>query len=111
MEGFKGTPGPWRFSTQFGAVTVSKPGILEGDKTICDINYNVPTERVPEMDANAALITVAPELLEALMEIIKYHSKIPTGFIEGHLLGGTIPFQKGKQAITKALGLTTPWKP
>lgn len=97
MEGFKGTPGPWRYSTQFGAVTVSKPGILEGDKTICDINYNVPTERVPEMDANAALITVAPELLECLHEFV-------TSYYNKNVAEMEVLRLKSEAIVNKALG-------
>lgn len=49
-------------------------------------------------------ISASRDMLEALMDIVKYHSDKPTGLMEGHTLGGTIPFNKANMAIRKALG-------
>jgi hypothetical protein len=69
MMKFKGTPGKWRFSSQYDAITASKPGILEGSKNVCDISdhpnfdYTGATKR-----ANARLIAEAPELLQIAID-------------------------------------------
>lgn len=51
---------------------------------------------------DAQLIAAAPDLLEALQEILKYHSDKPTGLVEGHKLDGTPAFSKARSAIYKA---------
>lgn len=47
------------------------------------------------------IVSLNTELLEALQDIVNYHSNIETEF-KGHKLGGTIPFLKAQAAIKKA---------
>ena len=55
-----------------------------------------------EAEATAKVVAAAPLMLEALQEIVKYHSDKETGLIKGHTLGGTAPFQLAKTAIRNA---------
>ena len=72
MKEFKGTKGEWRYSDEFQCITVSKKGVIEGSKTICDISTHVGFDYSgKEFNANAKLIAAAPELLKALQTCLK----------------------------------------
>ncbi len=68
----KHTPGPWRV----GSSSVGGPTITTTDKrsTIADIRtfggVHCGGPQHPETDANARLIAAAPELLEALQDLV-----------------------------------------
>ncbi len=71
------TKGEWRFSDQYDLITVSKKGIIEGSKTICDLNLNVgDMENIDEMTANANLIAAAPDMYHALKHLKEWFSKL-----------------------------------
>lgn len=103
MSEFKGTIGNWRYSSEHSQVTTSEKGIVEGSKKICDISeYNKSFE---EFEANAKLIAAAPELLEALEELLHLHSCEQEGIASGQpsfddWIKAT---EKGNEAIQKAL--------
>jgi len=54
-----------------------------------------------ENNLNGITLETVLAMKDALEDIVKYHSDKPTGFIEGHTLGGTIPFEKAKSVIKK----------
>lgn len=65
----KHTPGPWKVIDRrphFGIVQVGKGGVIA----------TIPSNTIKSNDekqANAALIAAAPELLEALIDIVQAH--------------------------------------
>lgn len=65
----KHTPGEWRYSEEYKLVTTSRIGIIEGSKTICELPTfgHKPEE---ETNANGLLIAAAPDLLEALQQLV-----------------------------------------
>lgn len=75
MDKLKHTPGPWKI-TKYTETTISD----DNDRTIASAgSYNDGTESTYlENKANAKLITAAPEMLEALIEIRKWYEE--TGF-------------------------------
>ena len=80
MEGFKGTPGKWRYSSTWGDIKTESGGL------IAEVVVNGAE------DENGALLAAAPELLEAL---------------QGALLAQVLPefhAEKARAAIAKALG-------
>lgn len=92
---FKGTPAPWNYNDNIsGAITDSN-----GDKVVCA--HPVLYVNSKEMKANAHLIAAAPELLEALQKLLKYHDDfygIEPDEDPEH------PLAIAKAAIAKALG-------
>lgn len=67
MSEFMGTPGPWEVMNDDGEFKVVQSGSIEygdGWKSYCDICSEV------SMTQNARLIAAAPELLEALQEMV-----------------------------------------
>lgn len=70
MAVFIGTNKPWRTSKDFREVTTSKIGVLEGSKKICTMASYCKTD--DEVKANAKLIAAAPDLLEALQDILPF---------------------------------------
>lgn len=62
----KHTCGPWQFGTEFD-YTIVKPNYDSGERIICE--YLVSKESEVEDLANARLIALAPDLLEALRKI------------------------------------------
>lgn len=82
MSGFKGTPGEWAVG-------------MEGE-ILSDAGYIVmKTDLVHGNDNDLDLIAAAPELLEALQDVVDYHfGKTATA----------PAYLKAKAAIAKALG-------
>lgn len=97
MSAAKHTPGPWTFSRsdQFGdarfyvAQADGAPYTPHYSDVATLIAETVPSERVSIQEANARLIAAAPELLEALKDLMAMY-------------GG--PFLQGEAAISKAEG-------
>lgn len=90
MSGFKGTPGPWRavdkrpYSDGFSIFSGNQYVAFVGD-----------SDGVTDYLSNANLIAAAPELLEALQDVVDYHfGKTATA----------PAYLKAKAAIAKALG-------
>ena len=95
---FKGTKGKWRHSKMYDLVTTSKEGIVEGSKTICDINKDVSFDYSgKEALANTQLIVAAPELLKACKELIS--------LLSFHGYNNATEISEGNSAINKALGI------
>ncbi len=101
MQEFKGTPGPWRLeeedSSDHGIDAVSaidpKDGLqfevcevwgIDHDMSICEVSRS-----------NARLIAAAPDLLEALMELVD-KSPLDSSYL-----------QNARAAIAKALNTDT----
>ena len=106
------TPGPWiAKQNKFRGLSV---GIIREEKTnqfIADCRTNDPNEikygmrSVEEIDANARLIAAAPELLEAMtdlladvLNLLEKNSTIKLGTM------GIVHIVKAKEAIKKAKG-------
>ena len=87
MKEFKGTPGPWN-GKDVGICKQDRAGLQLGFIMTHDEN------RVAECAANAHLIAAAPDLLEALQEVVKV--------LDG--AGCEAATVKAKAAISKALG-------
>lgn len=86
MKEFKGTPGPW----------VNVGGWVDAENTrritICKMGQITKETTEQIQDANADLIAAAPELLEALQEVVRISDRKHDAW------------DKAKSAINKALG-------
>lgn len=91
------TPGPWRVNPEaYNEYWVARGHIMydaEGGKKICDIV--MPDS--PEGKANAALIASAPDLLDALCDMIDDNDNSGIGITMASI-------NKARAAITKAKG-------
>ncbi len=83
------TPAPWttevftKTSTRLDvSIISSSEGWAEGGRTVAEVGHW--TDR-PNPEADAQLITAAPELLKALLYVVKYHRENDSG--EGELFG------------------------
>lgn len=102
MKEFKGTKGPW-FEHREGSSTVYVEAKLR-DGVIQEIAACGPTEAGSEaQSANARLIAAAPDLLEALMEMVAIvkRNTYPTPDKPSSNWGR---MEAAEQAIAKALG-------
>ncbi|NUU68164.1 hypothetical protein HQN64_18940 [Enterobacteriaceae bacterium BIT-l23] len=96
---FKGTPGPWSYRK-------SGPHWNNSLLTNIEINFGSEGECIADTvyeEADARLISAAPELLEALQLIVAEHSGMNKSC--GH--NGyecTCGYDKARAAISKALG-------
>lgn len=106
MKEFKGTPGPWRVSEKRGDLI----DIRHNNNGIGAISLNLAhvvarQSWLKEAEANAKLIAAAPELLEALQELISgYEDREKSGMFDMLVHGDLI--EKANSAINKALGET-----
>jgi len=95
MSDFKGTPGPWVVEEDT-SITSDRDGFLceaHGDSTSWD-----------EDQANANLIAAAPELLEALQDMLSGWQYIRSQHGDLYGVGWDRAEQKAVSAIAKALG-------
>lgn len=96
------TPGPWRLDNNIAygwktnpfSITVRKRGVHS--TTVANIPAKQTISR-DEAEANARLIAAAPELLEALKDMLDGHEDACTGYGEGAA-------DKARVAIAKATG-------
>jgi len=90
MEGFKGTPGPWRYESETGCV------VSDSEKNSYGGGFMLGCY---ERHWDGKLVSAAPELLEALQQLIyaDCHSVRNSTF---HIAA----LEKASAAITKALG-------
>jgi len=72
----KHTPGPWEYGEQEGEYVIWNPDIGTIATTCADM---------ADQEANAALLASAPEMLEALQYVVKWHREHDSG--EGELFG------------------------
>lgn len=98
----KYTPAPWRIS---GVGPKSRTIFRATDTSIypvCDVTAdNLNRYGSGDLDANAHLIVAAPELLEALEEMVR-HDEVYTITKDGHLKDSRL--YKARAAIAKARG-------
>jgi hypothetical protein len=66
------TPGPWTLNE---SGVVHGPGDADGPPFVCDVTIDSSMGLTPQERANARLITSAPTLLEALLDIKRLASK------------------------------------
>ena len=103
------TPGPWEVITEYmkekgyegfvkrQAVVRREKGEFQGEDTlwtIAEMNWSNPVE------ANAHLIAAAPEMYEALSELVD----LVEGIISGDYKPDSFTTQPGRKALTKAEG-------
>ena len=110
MKEFKGTKGEWRYSDEFQCITVSKKGVIEGSKTICDISTHVGFDYSgKEFNANARLIAAAPVLLKEHLMDLKHLKTWRSELVNAGLMGSilwneyTDMIDSKEKAINKAL--------
>jgi hypothetical protein len=87
------TPGPWVAYDDSNDGKTNRIEIAALGKTVARIYHSVPEENLP----NARLIAAAPDLLEALKEMLDSHEDACTGYGEGAA-------DKARSAIAKATG-------
>ncbi len=99
MKEFKGTPGPW---------TGKDVGICKQDDAGLQLGFIMTfnDERRAECAANAHLIAAAPELLEALQELLNEYESIVSHEFNSSCLDVDPDYLRAKAAIVKALGET-----
>ncbi len=107
MTEFKGTPGPWEVGPVDDTVVthVGKDG-LRYEIAAIDGDYNQP-ETWPVMEANARLIAAAPDLLEALIQLVEIVSGLEAECDNagvGDLVEVRDAWRKADAAIAKATG-------
>jgi len=99
------TPGPWKIKHNYtvwaGNGTKEKLIVPEGDKLERD--YFLSLLSTEERQANVQLISTAPELYEALQEMIDFQQKTFSDFA-AFFNARTKILEKAKQAIAKAEG-------
>ncbi len=105
----KHTPGPWRTERE-GFSTVYVEARIDGG-LIQEVAACGPTEAgLEQQEANASLIAAAPDLLEALKEMVAGDAE---AIEEAQALGVPFPeemlatFKKARAAIARATGETT----
>lgn len=110
MKDFKGTPGPWRSDEQETLSGGTVFYIAQDDNAkytpnYSDVSQTCSGELKHIQKANAQLIAAAPELLEALQNIIAgYEHKSSCGMFDMLCHGDEI--ESANAAIKKALGET-----
>ncbi|MCW9688153.1 hypothetical protein [Proteus terrae] len=93
---FKGTPAPWKYTVRnANEIMTTFHGV-----TIGDVYLDVTTAN---QKADAHLIAAAPELLEALIEIVEMQSKNYGNGMVTHMQLANLA-KKAKIVIEKALG-------
>lgn len=77
MSGFKHTKGPWIFSN--GYIGSRHCAFVSCDRNKYDgmhiHNGEINGEMTEESEANARLIAAAPEMLDALIDFVRWHKK------------------------------------
>ncbi|QHP78376.1 hypothetical protein EKQ45_08655 [Proteus vulgaris] len=93
---FKGTPAPWKYTVRnANEIMTTFHGV-----TIGDVYLDITTAN---QKADAHLIAAAPELLEALIEIVEMQSKNYGNGMVTHMQLANLA-KKAKIVIEKALG-------
>ena len=111
MSAAEHTPGPWTFSTDpegwsyyihqaDGAPYTPEYSDVAGVK----IGNTVTGERKEIQEANARLIAAAPDLLEALEELVQRRKSVVEQTGRGTIEGSDNRYTKAVTAITKARG-------
>jgi hypothetical protein len=117
MSESKFTPGPWHYKQSGLSCFVDgrvRPGVLQ------EVAWCGATEVPEQMEANARLIAAAPELLEALQELLREAVVLSAEYLEtfrdwpndvaiqgwdkARWTGALAASEKAKSAIAKATG-------
>ncbi|EOU9618880.1 hypothetical protein ACOJM8_000977 [Klebsiella aerogenes] len=97
MDKFKGTPGPWN-GKDVGVCNQDRVGLQLG------FIMSFDDERVAECTANAQLIAAAPDLLEALQDMLSGWKYIREQHGDLYGVGWDRSQNKAVEAINKSLG-------
>ena len=92
----KHTPGPWTVSSQFGETEIRLKAWTQGTVAV------IPEGNSVRADYTARLIAAAPQMLQALEELVA-EADNPVGW-DGHPHNETAGFQFARDAIRAALG-------
>lgn len=106
---FKGTKGDW-FIGGYGGIGdsglfIGSNATLEGCDciaTLAEKNYKYQGEAA--LEANAQIISAAPDLLKALQLIVNHSDPFRSAFEMHHNIDGEALFENAQKAIAKALG-------
>lgn len=93
-DGSKYTRGPWRVDTTVALGAMGIWADYEPSKQICTVYGSASTVPREQRDANARLITAAPELLDACKAVLR--------FMQGEPFGNREIEQQIRAAIAKA---------
>ncbi|MDU4001401.1 hypothetical protein [Pluralibacter gergoviae] len=96
MEKFMGTPGPWEMD-EFETIVHGQMDNWGRKNTVRVSGVSLPGRVTGEDRANSKLVTAAPELLEALQELVLLYEH-DEGCRE------LTEYKRAKAAINKALG-------
>lgn len=108
MNEFKGTPGSWRVSEKRGdLIDIRHDNNEPGAMSLNLVHVVARQSWVREAEANAKLIAAAPELLEALQDMLSGWQYIRTQHGDLYGVGWNRAEQKAVNAINKALGKGT----
>lgn len=86
MSEVRHTPGPWAYidATQVAAMGFAPKCVIKaGDKQIASFSWHTDSPWFPtkaESQANARLIAAAPDLLEALKDVLRIADRATTEF-------------------------------
>lgn len=107
MSEHKHTPGPWRAVETIGgyALIATRDGVLIA-KVDCSISSNHWVKNIAESNANSRLISAAPELLEALENLLGRVIQDCELTHSEYGASGREIITQAKQAIAKALGIS-----
>lgn len=107
MTQFKGTPGPWYYESNSRAIG---PLIQDDDdqcfhmiEHVAYVEYQLNEDI---QHSNARLIAAAPELLEALRELVNEYESIVTHEFGSSVLDADPDYIRAKAVINKATGET-----
>lgn len=107
MNEFKGTPGPWRVSEKVGDfIHIRHNNNEPGAMSLNLAHVTARSSWAREAEANAHLIAAAPELLEALRQLLDYVEDMHAAQYGRHLVDESHPMFLAQAAIAKALGET-----
>lgn len=107
MTQFKGTPGPWSLDEFDNIVHGEEPLRGWGRKeTVRVSGVALPGRVTEEYAANTRLVAAAPELLEALWELVNEYESIVTHEFGSSALDVDPNYIRAKAAIAKATGET-----
>lgn len=89
------TRGPWRLSPTDDTVVIADDG---SEIATIDGDYNQP-ETWPIMEANARLIAAAPEIADALADMLNLRDEIIFGMVDGNEIERVVA---ARMALSKA---------
>ena len=97
----KHTPGPWKVSGHYNTGEGHTVTHIHTGAYSIEFAQGVLGRTLPETHANATLIAAAPELLEALVDLVHQH-RLALDKIGEPFEWGDLPIETARAAIAKA---------